>query len=339
MVEKGPAVVFHYYLLFFLCTAALYSNDFCSPSARILEREGEHTVKKKMLWLGVPEALFPLIEEIAATEEWGHVGYHGSCQEYRIYQDVIRFLVEEILEIPLRKDFHFLRIPGDADLHLNSTADFFSYWGIHINNKTPLRAKQLMSWNYGIYSNYAVYGSSSPLIFATGNSHDALDYEALLYPFCEELGISQSVLTDLFKIARTHLKKQEGILLQMRDFSHERDYVTAVYALADTQCYPSSGRSFRWGKRVLSEEYACVISQDYLSKKAEIAPQLSLIVNNRYTLNPFSSFSIRRWDFYTSNEIASYESAMRNALRAVQKNTAKIQVYRQHLFTLWQEAY
>lgn len=311
----------------FLFLPNLLQADFSSPSEQVLKRDGAVHIKEKMLASGVPKALFPLFETIASTEEAGHVGYHASSQDYRIYQDIIRFTVEEILELPIREDFHFLRIPGDPDLQLDTIDAFFSYWGSQVNNKTPLRRKQLIALNYGIYSNYAVHHSCSALIFCTGHAHQSLDYPLLLEPFYEALGLEKKTLTPLFETARSLLQKEGGILLRIRDLTG--------YTLADAQCYPSRGRGFRWGKRRLSEEYASLLSEDYIKKRVEISPQISLVANTRYSLNPLSALSIQRWDFYSSEERSSYEGSLREMIRSLPRNSQRAMAYRQKLLEIW----
>ncbi len=57
------------------------------------------------------EILFLL--NLASTEDKTVFGYHGAAQDYRIFQDALKVIFEELLMIQLPDDFHFLRIPGD----------------------------------------------------------------------------------------------------------------------------------------------------------------------------------------------------------------------------------
>lgn len=58
---------------------------------------------------------FKIIENEKAP---GFLGYHGSSQKFRIYQDILRAVFEEILKLPLPQDFHFFRLPGAPEYDL-----------------------------------------------------------------------------------------------------------------------------------------------------------------------------------------------------------------------------
>ncbi|MGA8163497.1 MAG: hypothetical protein WB791_00540 [Waddliaceae bacterium] len=47
----------------------------------------------------------------------------------------------------------------------------------------------------------------------------------------------------------------------------------------------------------------------------KIAPQLRLLLNNRYTLNPYSHLVVNRWDFYDPEKIVPCENEMREFIR------------------------
>ncbi len=56
----------------------------------------------------------PLLLDIASHEtEDSFFAYHGMSQKTRLFQDILNAVFEEILNIPIPKDFYFLRIPGD----------------------------------------------------------------------------------------------------------------------------------------------------------------------------------------------------------------------------------
>jgi hypothetical protein len=109
-------------ILFFQAslTAGIPVQDkYLGPTEQLVKRESWNTIQKNLNKIKIPNDLIPFFDTIASNENWGHIGYHGATQDYRIYQDIIRLTVEEILGIPIRKDFQFLRIPGDSDLNLN----------------------------------------------------------------------------------------------------------------------------------------------------------------------------------------------------------------------------
>lgn len=60
------------------------------------------------------EASYPLFLEIIANENKpGFFGYHGHTQQFRIFQDILRVVHEEVLGETIPPNFYFLRIPGD----------------------------------------------------------------------------------------------------------------------------------------------------------------------------------------------------------------------------------
>jgi len=310
-------------------------GKFLGPSEQLVKRDGWALIEKKLLFAKLPKNTFLFFHSIAENESWGHIGYHAAAQDYRIYQDIIRLTIEELLHIPVREDFQFLRIPGDSDLFLENIQEFFDYWPFNIDNKTELRRKQILSLNYGIFSNYDAIHSSSLLMFVQGRSHSSVDFQRLLVPFYGDLGFSPEVLNQLYMIARKHLIKEEGILLRLFESPFLIDQSGEAYNFADRQCYPCKGRGFRWGENLISEQYACVLSENYVLKQVEISPQLRLLMNNTYTLNPFSDLCVQRFDFYDPATIALYEKEMRSYLQNIPVNQFKLDAYRKKILKLW----
>ncbi|HEY4832850.1 MAG TPA: hypothetical protein VIH61_09865, partial [Waddliaceae bacterium] len=284
------AIIFFHSTLF---AGIPITGDFNRPTERLIKRESWERVKRKLQEMKVPSDLFPFFDSIAEIEDWGHIGYHGANQGYRVYQDVIRFTVEEILEIRIRKNFHFLRVPGDADLNLNSMEEFVKYWS-KIDNKNDTRSKQLLSLNFGIYSNFDERGSCSLYLFVKDKSKTSIDYPKQLAHFFNELGIPVEELQHLFAIGRRWLDEEGGIMLQLSEFSHVCDPNNEAYNFADTHGYPAKKGGHRYGTYPLSNHFERMETDLYLERKLDIAPQLRLLINNRYTLNPYSYLVVRR---------------------------------------------
>lgn len=272
----------------------------------------------------IPRNLFPLLESIAAGEDWGHIGYHGAKHGFRFYQDVIKFTFEEILHIPIRDDFHFLRWPGDNDLNLNSVTDFVNFWrkkGVdNIDNRAKVRGKQLLSMNYGIYSNFDLGGSCSIGLFAHDKSSFDIDYVAELIPFYEMIGIGQSKekLKNLFDIFNAHLNVKSGILLQISEDSHLTHPKKEAYEFADNHCYPAIRGGAFYDDHLVSFHYQTSMTEEYINKSTNISDQFRLLINNQHTLNPYSHLIIKRWDQQNPDKVAMYENMMRAAIRNFQ---------------------
>lgn len=180
-------------LTFSISAGIPLTSDYYGPTEMLIARESWDSIESSLIHFKVPLTMIPLFDSIAKNEDWGHIGYHGANHEFRFYQDVIKLTLQEILAIQIREDFQFLRIPGDSDLNLNSIQEFTKYWKGSVNNRDELRARQLLSLNYGIYSNFTRKRSCSVCLFASDSSRTEVDYVEELVPFYEKLGISKKV--------------------------------------------------------------------------------------------------------------------------------------------------
>lgn len=311
------------------------SGDYVGPTEMLIKRETWGTIKKYLSKYGVSEKLHPLFDSIMKTEDWGHIGYHGANHGFRFYQDVIKFTFEELLEIPIREDFQFFRIPGDTDLNLDSVDEFFKYWGKkNVNNKDSTRAKQLLSLNYGLYSNFTSVHSCSIYLF-TNDKSKKIDYEKNLAPLFTKLGISTSNLKSLSAIADKWLSKNGGVLIQVFESPNLIEDTGEAYNFADKQAYPAIVKGYRSGDQLISVHYQRAMSLKYVQKSINISDQLRLLLNTRYTLNPFSSLSVRRWDLEDKKNIKSYERELRDKIKTFKVDKEKAKKYRDSLLEIW----
>ncbi len=309
-------------------------GPYLSPSEQLIRRETRLRIERKLNDMHLPLDLIPFFDSIASLEDWGHLGYHGANQGFRVYQDIIRFTIEELVGIPIREDFHFLRVPGDPDLNLNSMKEFENYWG-KIDNTSEKRAKQLLSMNFGIYSNFDVKGSCSVNLFVKDMSKTKINYAKILAPFFKDLGLPQTALSALFEIGHKWFDEEGGILLQVSERSHLDDISNEAYNFADTQGYPAKKRGYRYGTALLSNHFERLMTDQYVQKKLDISPQLRLLINTRYTLNPFSYLNIKRYDLYDSQTVSSYEEEMRNLIRSLPYDALQIEKFQQELLKQW----
>ncbi len=312
-------------------------GEYHGPTQQFIARETWGVIEEALLEENIAPELFSFFEVIAAEEGWGHIGYHGANHEYRIYQDVIRITIEEIVGIPIRENFHFLRVPGDDDLELNSIHEFFSYWGENnVDNRDELRAKQLLSLNFSLYANYTQPGSCSVCLFNNDRSCTVFNYAKMLTPFYKKLGISTKKLNEIFKIGNRWLKEKTGTLMQISENSHVANTLSEAYNFADGQCYPALRGGFLYDSNSISSHYQMVMEDSYVNKKSEIAPQARLLINNRHTLNPYSYLSIKRWEFRDEETIAFYEKELRDYIRQLKYDKKKVGKYRAAMLRKWQ---
>ena len=170
----------------------------------------------------------PLLQRIWSNEKLGLFGYHGSTQQYRIYQDIIRYIFEEHLEIPIREDFHFLRVPGDP---------FYTYKTIkHCPNyKKEHYYRHFFCMNYTMHENIKYKYDCSYYYFNNNKSFRKIDHKMNLEWLFKKIGISNDQIATAFAIGEQHLKTNKGIILQLFDMSH-LDPNKNCYALSDKVC-------------------------------------------------------------------------------------------------------
>jgi hypothetical protein len=331
--------VVYKFCLFILCfvasanAACPMDDPYKGPTEQLIKRESWNRIERKLLDMKTGRQNFPLFNSIAAEEDWGHIGYHGASQSYRIFQDILKIVVEEILEIPIRDDFYFLRVPGDDDLNLNSIKEFNDYWG-KLNNHGK-RAKQLLSLNFGVYSNFNVEGSCSLNLFVHDKSKNSINFINELKPFFDSLGLDKQVLSTLFNNAHKKLSGIGGVLIRITENSHVSYANNKAYNLADELCYPCKRGGHPYGSSIFSNHVERLMSPRYTSKEIDIAPQFRLLINNKVVMNPYSDFQIKRWDLYDPNVIASYETELRDSIKKLESDPAKVKAYRQKLLDLW----
>lgn len=312
--------------------------EYYGPTEMLLARESREKIESFLLKQEVPQDLWPFLDSIAANETWGHIGYHGANHSFRFYQDVIKFTIEEILAIPIRDDFHFLRIPGDPDLHLKSINQFIEFWGDQqVDNRDVVRTKQLLSMNYSIYSNFEIRGCCSASLFARDVSSIQVDYAKELEPFYDNLGINTKKLQKLLTIFEESFTDTGGILLQISEDSHLNDYNREAYNFADKQCYPALRGGFRYDNNLISVHLRTAMTVDYVNKAVNISDQLRLLLNTQHTLNPYSNLKIKRWDLQDPKKIKAYETIMRRTIRNFKFDRKKVVSYRQLLMRKWKQ--
>src|ERR1700722_16852907 len=104
-------IVCKFFLFLYVVQAALFAG----PTQRHLAL---HSIEEIIEELDFDEDLvkkIPLFLEIANHEtEDTFFGYHGMSQNNRLFQDILNSLFEEVLNIPIPKNFYFMRIPEES---------------------------------------------------------------------------------------------------------------------------------------------------------------------------------------------------------------------------------
>lgn len=305
----------------FLITSSLHlygENEVETPTQRYLTTHSIDHIKPYMKNMGVTEEhVYAMKDAISNESTEGFFGYHGASREFRIYQDLIRFGIEEIVGIPIREDFHFLRIPGDPALNFDSAEDYLNR---SISGTLPEGvndSRYYLPLNIALYENFYFEELCSITGFAKGLQHKG--FEKRLIPFFEKLGIDSQHIQKAFEIARSKIPNK-GVLLQFFD--------TASYELADrfVYCSLSTGKPYFKDKK---------ISEFILNPQQTAFPHLRLIVSNLQALNPNSSLVIKRYDLTNDYVQKAYEDALRKFLKSLPVDTDTAEKYKEELKSLW----
>lgn len=268
-------------------------------------------------------------EHIIPHEELGCFGYHSSTQGFRIFQDIIRIVLEEICQLEIKQDFHFLRVPGKPLLSRPSAQQFLNDYPI-VNNNIPDQQEQLLSMNYALFGNFTNFGSCSVYYFTANHSATTVGFQAKLAFLFESVGLPSNALPELFKIGNSLMATENAVLFQFFDFSHHNGF-HEPYQLVDQMCYTAfpGGTPYALNKK-MSELFLGIQPQHFTD-------QFRLVINNSRILNPHSPLAIKRYERSDPQLVEDYESQLRTAIRSLPHDSAKAKQYRALLIDLWEQ--
>ncbi len=286
-----------------------------SPTQRYIDYWGWENISQGLKSNCLSMRYRNLFDRIYRKEELGFIGYHGSKQEFRIYQDIIRIIFEEILDISFRENFHLFRIP-QQDKYISK------------NLEGPLCycSDQFLCLNFSLYGNFDNQSDCSYFYFCQNRSNRDLDYTNLIRPLFNILSIDESEILSLFSIGREYLSGEQGVLYCLYDMSHY-DPSKPEYAFAD-RYFRHSG-AFE-DEHTVSMPFSEVLASDILNGHGR------LLLTGRHSLNPFSSLLVYRYDLVENSVVRSYIADLRRAVCHLSFSEEKAKSYRQYLLELWQ---
>jgi len=315
-----------FFLLYVLSTTSLFSKEIFSSFSEYEEKKslyrsvterykdyhGKETIENSLRASSVSLVNKNLFDRIAHHEEIGCIGYHGSTQSFRVYQDSIRFVLEEIVGLSIPDAFHFFRIP---------LSPYYVYEDISQVPPGSQWDPSLFLWlNYAIYGNYNYLGSCSYYYFTVNGSAKSQNYKAHLKPLFERLEIDPVHIDTLFSIAMKHIGEKEGVIFQLFDVSGHMPHLQH-YALADSHCLTLTGKK-------LSQEFLGVDAAGFYG-------EIRLLLHNTTTLNPYSYLRVNRFDRLSSDETQAYEKEMRACIRKMPFSEEKQKRYKEELIHAW----
>lgn len=267
-------------------------------------------------------------EHIIVHEEEGFFGYHSSTQNFRIFQDIIRMLIEEHCEIEIKKNFHFFRIPGKP-LYCHDAKSFKVAYP-SVMDGIPHLQDQLVSLNFSLFNNFNWFGSCSIYYFTHNKSAFSVSLaDSLSYLFIT-LGIPQEEIYSLFEIGRPLTEENNAVLFQFFDFSHHNSF-KAPYQAVDKMCYNSVPGGHYAPSIVFADIYQGVHPTPF-------GAQFRLIMNTTTSLNPYSTFVIKRYERTPSHIVKEYEHNLREAIKALPVDPEKVRTYKTALQRAWSDA-
>lgn len=309
-------------------------TPFRAPTLRQMQYEGTNNIQWTLQMKGLPTKYWDFWNQIVKGEERGVFGYHSAKQKVRIFQDIVKIIFEEVLEFEIKKDFHFFRVPLDPLVDEYANAKEFLYYFPDIHDDIPQHRNQIVSLNYTLFGNYQGDGSQSTVFYFSNNiSWFNVTYENKLLFLFNELGIPPQEIANLFLIGKPIEQFSSGVLYQFTDTSHHDPHNHNAYEFADTFAYPSlAAGPFDYHVTVpLSDLFQATHPKKFDSYTG----QIRLVMNTSGTVNPYSSFSIRRYDLIDAVTVKSYETALREKIRQLPRDQQKVESYKQKVKAYW----
>lgn len=302
-----------------LCASTETTEGFIfrSPTERFLEDESWPKVCRGLRSLDLSREHKDFFDKMAKSEKVGFFGYHGSTQTFRIYEDIVRWILEEKVGVATPADFHYFRLPGHPQYDHVSLKEYGSY----LNDYNP---NNFLCLNYAAYSNYKNDFFSSYYYFATNTSSSTVDYEEKLNWLFDQLGIDRAAIHEIYSTGLSYLGSiSNGVIYQLFDISHEREKENP-YTFVDPLIGTFAPNDMPFSEAIQG------------TKPTHFYLQTRLLINNCSILNPYSPLVIKRYDNLDSKIVQQYEEAMKKSIRMLKTDPSKVEIYKKLLSDIWQ---
>lgn len=293
-----------------------------SPTHRFLtEHPFEDIIKElnKFNYSKKDEALFnKLIEQ----ENSCFIGYHASSSDFRIFQDVIRLTIEEIMNISLPSNFHFFRNPLDKNLIYETAEAFTEAMPIPKSGKdsSPEIRVHILSLNIALYQSFDTTGSSTPRHYLDNNTRTNPPYQDALKSFFSEIGLDPKSVPSLYTKAKKVLPTDRGVIYQFFVKDEEYSSINTYFYVA------------KQGGAQIPGYTPTDVLFDY---NIHTFPQMRMIFNVKSTLNPYHKIEIRRFDNLSKKQKKKYEDLLLEELKKLPIESAKLLKAKNKLTRAW----
>ncbi|MDF2549113.1 MAG: hypothetical protein K0S07_180 [Chlamydiales bacterium] len=252
--------------------------------------------------LRLDEATFeqkPIFDKAMAAEENGFCGYYSAGIDFRVYQDLIRIVFEEILLCPIPKDFHFLAVPFYPKREMQELDQLAKEYSQKTRKFTPTH-KQLLPFHLSLYANHKTLGFCPAKNFALGTNSQSFDD---LYWLFDTLGLSRASIDEAFKMAKEVFGSEQRVLLQLFDLSET--WGREPFSLIDSYAYPS------WPNGCPAKNQAL---SDFIAQLAPLPSQFFLLLNDKAILNPKAPLKVLRYTKIQPTKLKEYEQKLRDLI-------------------------
>jgi hypothetical protein len=282
-----------------------------SPTSRFISFYPYERIKSVLYNYDLTDKDDSLFKKIIKKENSSFIGYHASSTDFAIFQDIVKFSIEEIMGISIPKDFHFFRNPLDSNLIYETADEFNAAIPIPLvgSDDLPWIRQHILSLNISLFQSFDAPWDLTPRYYLQNKTWTKPAYEALLKSFFYEIGLNPDSVSTIYTKASNNLSQERGILYQF--FIKDEDY-TAL----NTYFYVANSG----GPPILYLSPTDVLF-DY---NRYTFPQLRMILNAKTSLNPYSKFIMCRYDNLTSSERKKYESTIRQELKKLPVESYKL---------------
>lgn len=283
-----------------------------SPTERYLVSHPIEEVKYSMRLAGATLEQKPIFDKSIKEEKDGFFGYFAASADFRMYQDLIRFIFEEKLGAAIPKEFHFLGVPFYPNRSLHTLQDVYE---AYFEKKIP---HTLFAFHPALYANHNRRGFSPATHFAAPIPY--LHTEDLIW-LLQTLEMDPNLLKLAQNITKTYFQNEDRVLLQLFDTSNP------PYACIDSFAHPASPSGHPCKNEALS---------DYLMGITDVWPsQYGLLLNDGAILNPQGPIRIKRYTKIQPTSLKSYEEELRNLVRQSSCNQERCQTYSNQVNAHW----